>query len=131
MKWTDAVVSLPSKFVVKETMDKLEDALRSKGITVYGRINQQAEAKKAGLEIKALELLLFGNPGAGIPLIMQEPLSALDLPLKVLVWEGEEGQVWLSYTPFSYLQNRWSLPQELIDKISGVETLFKKVLEIS
>ena len=123
--------SLSSKYAVKETMDKMESALRSKGITIYGRIDQQAEAKKAGLEIKALELLLFGNPKVGIPLIMQEPLSALDLPLKILVWEGEDGQVWVSYNNFSYLQKRWSLPQELIDKISGVEMLINHVLDIS
>lgn len=125
------VTSLPSKFAVKETIDRLEDALRSKGITIYGRIDQQAEARKAGFEIRALELLLFGNPKAGIPLMQQEPLSGLDLPLKVLAWEGEDGKVWLSYNDFSCLQSRFGLPQELIDKISGVEMLIKNVLEIS
>jgi uncharacterized protein (DUF302 family) len=125
------ITSLSSKFGVKETLDKLEGVLRSKGITIYGRIDQQAEAKKAGLELRALELLLFGNPKAGIPLMQQEPLSGLDLPLKVLAWEGEDGKVWLSYTNFSYLQSRFGLPQELIDKISGVELLIKNVLGIS
>jgi len=120
--------SIPSKYGVKETIDKLEEAFKSKGITIYGRIDQQAEAKKVGLELNPLELLLFGNPKAGIPLIQREPLSALDLPLKVLAWEGLDHKVWVSYNQFDYLQRRFNLPEELIGKIKTVEGLIKNII---
>jgi uncharacterized protein (DUF302 family) len=123
------ITSLPSKFSVKETIDKLETVFRSKGITIYGRIDQQAEAEKAGLQLKPMELLLFGNPKAGIPLILHEPLCALDLPLKVLAWEGMDGKVWLSYNNFAYLQRRFALPDNLINNVSGAEAVIKNTLE--
>jgi uncharacterized protein (DUF302 family) len=124
------ITSLLSGYSVKETLDKLETGFRAKGITIYGRIDQQAEAKKEGLVLRSMELLIFGNPRAGVPLMLIEPLSALDLPLKVLAWEGEDGKVWLSYNKFSYLRGRFALPQELISKLSIVETLIKNILNI-
>jgi|SRR5450432_3638943 uncharacterized protein (DUF302 family) len=124
------ITSLSSGYNVKETMDKLETGFRSKGITIYGRIDQQAEAKKVELMLRPLELLIFGNPRAGVPLMQKEPLSALDLPLKLLAWEDADGKVWVSYNDPRYLQNRFGLPQELIDKLSIVETLIKNILDI-
>jgi uncharacterized protein (DUF302 family) len=122
------IVSLPSKYSVKETIDQLEKAFVGKGITIYARVDQQAEAEKAGLQLKPLEILLFGNPKAGIPLMQHEPLSALDLPLKVVAWEGMKKEVWLSYNSFAYLQKRFSLPEELITPITGVEKLIRNTL---
>ncbi len=122
------ITSLPSAYSARETIDKLEIAFRSQGISIYGRIDQQAEAARAGLSLRPMELLLFGNPKAGIPLILTEPLCALDLPLKVLAWEDTGGKVWLSYNNFSYLQKRFTIPGELIARISVVETLIKKIL---
>ena len=123
------IISLPSRYNVKETIDKLETVFRSRGITIYGRIDQQAEAGKAGLQLKPMELLLFGNPKAGVPLILQEPLCALDLPLKVLAWEEMDNKVWLSYNSFTYLQKRFALPDELINNISAAEVIIKNTLD--
>lgn len=124
------VTSLPGGSNAKETMDKLEATLRSKGIAIYGRIDQEAEAKKEGLALRPMELLIFGNPKAGVPLMQKEPLSALDLPLKLLAWEDADGKVWVSYNDLSYLQDRYALPQELISKLSIVETLIKNILNV-
>lgn len=124
------ITSLSSGYSVKETMDKLEAGFRSKGITIYGRIDQEAEAKKEGLALRPMELLIFGNPRAGVPLMQKEPLSALDLPLKVLAWEDSDGKVWASYNNLSYLQDRFALPLELISKLSIVETLIKNILNV-
>jgi uncharacterized protein (DUF302 family) len=122
------IITLPGGQSVKQTVDSLQSLLRSKGITIYGRIDQQAEAEKSGLGLRPMELLLFGNPNVGIPLILNNPLSAIDLPLKVLAWEAADGKVWLSYNSFTYLQNRFAIPQELIAKLALVETLIKSVL---
>ncbi len=124
------ITSLPSGHGVKETMDKLEAALQAKGITIYGRIDQEGEAKKEGLALRPMELLIFGNPRAGVPLMEKEPLSALDLPLKALAWEDGDGKVWVSYNNLSYLQDRYGLPQELVSKLSIVETLIKNILNV-
>jgi uncharacterized protein (DUF302 family) len=123
MNISEEIVSLESIYDVKETIDRLENAFRAKHITIYGRINQQTEAHKVGLELNPTELLIFGNPALGIPLIANQPLCAIDLPLKVLAWENNEGQVWLSYYRFSYFQSRFMLPAELVDKVSQVEKL--------
>ena len=124
------IVSIPSRYNVKETIDKLSDAFQSKGITIYGRIDQQAEAAKAGLQLRPVELLIFGNPKAGIPLIAHEPLCALDLPLKVLAWQDANGKSWLSYNSLAYLQKRFSLPEELIGKLAGVETIIQSTVAL-
>jgi uncharacterized protein (DUF302 family) len=69
--------------------------LQSKGITIFARIDQQVEAEKVGLSLRPTQLLLFGNPQAGTPLMVAEPTIALDLPLKVVAWEAADGKVWL------------------------------------
>jgi uncharacterized protein (DUF302 family) len=114
----DSIISLPSKYSATETMNRLEKILMAKGITVFARINQQAEAKKAGLELTPLELLIFGNPKAGTPLMQAEPLAALDLPLKAIAWEGKDGRVWLSYNKPEYIIERYSLHESLLKNIS-------------
>lgn len=122
------ITSISSQFAVRETIDRLENVFRSRGITIYCRIDQQAEAMKAGLQLKSMELLIFGNPKVGIPLILREPLCCVDLPLKALAWEGMEEKVWLSYNSFSYLQKRFALPDELIKDLSKVEGLIKSAI---
>jgi uncharacterized protein (DUF302 family) len=119
------IITLPSEYTVKESIDRLEQTLRLWGVTIFARIDQQAEAEKAGLTMKQMELLIFGNPKAGTPLMTAEPLSGLDLPLKVLAWQDAENKVWLSYNSFSYLQERFSLPDELIKPVAGAEALIK------
>lgn len=94
----------------------------------YLRIDQEAEAVKAGLTLKPMKLLIFGNPRGGIPLMNANPLSGLDLPLKILIWEDNDKKVWLSYNSFSYLQKRFDLPVDLIQKISGVEKIIQQAI---
>lgn len=119
------IITMASPYTVKETVDRLENMLRSKGATIFARIDQQAVARQAGLEMPATELLLFGNPKAGTALMLAKPLSGLDLPLKVLAWQDKEGKNWLSYNSFGYLQQRFSIPDDLIHPIAMVEGLIK------
>ncbi|HEV3221614.1 MAG TPA: DUF302 domain-containing protein [Puia sp.] len=122
------IISLQSSLSVEKTIIKLKNSLTVHGITIYAHIDQQEEASKSGLFLKPLQLLIFGNPRGGIPLMNANPLSGLDLPLKVLVWEDDEKKVWLSYNKFSYLQNRFDLPSYLIEKLSAVEPMFQNVI---
>ncbi|TDW97020.1 DUF302 domain-containing protein [Dinghuibacter silviterrae] len=110
------IVRRKSPHSVKESLDRFQELLAVKGIGVFARIDQQAEARKAGLDLRPTELLVFGNPKAGTPLMEAFPLSALDLPLKLLAWE-EEGEVWLAYNEPSYLQERYGLTEEMGRKI--------------
>lgn len=112
------------------TISRLKNLFRERGITVYGHIDQQSEAARIGLHLRPLQLLIFGNPVAGIPLMNANPLSGLDLPLKVIVWEDDEKKVWLSYNKFDYLQKRFDLPSNLILNLSGAENIFLKAASL-
>jgi uncharacterized protein (DUF302 family) len=96
-------------YSVKETIDKLQALIEMNGATIYARIDQQAELKKAGIVIHPLEFLLFGNPVAGGRLMLENPVVALDLPLKIIAWEDDKQQVWLAYNEAAYLQERYAL----------------------
>ena len=128
MQDVKGLVSLLSRYDVKKTIDMLEAALHAKGVTIFARIDQQTEAEKVGLSMNPMELLIFGNPEAGTPLMVANPLSGIELPLKVLAWQDDEGKVWLSYNDFAYLQQRFSLPDDLIRPISMIEGLIKSSL---
>ena len=86
MNANNGIISQLSPYSVTETVDRLQAILQAKGITIFARIDQQAEAKKVGLSLRPTQLLLFGNPKAGTPLMVAEPTIALDLPLKVLAF---------------------------------------------
>ena len=129
MQSNSGIITLPGLASVNETMGALEKALTAHGISIYARIDQQAEAEKAGLSLKPLRLLIFGNPRGGIPLMNANPLCGLDLPLKVLVWQDDEKKIWVSYNSFPYLQNRFDLPADLIQKISGTEKIIHQALQ--
>jgi uncharacterized protein (DUF302 family) len=111
------VVSKQSKYAVKETLDRLQKILQDKGVTIYARIDQQAEAGKVGLDLSPVELLIFGNPKAGIPIMSAVPLSALDLPLKALAWQDTDKKVWISYNEAEYIGKRFSLAAGLVKNI--------------
>ena len=103
------IIDLACKQTVAETADRLETLLRAKGIKIFARIDQAAEAKNAGLTMRPMVLVIFGDPKAGTPLMNQHPSLAMDLPLKALVWESAEGRVWLSYNSPEFLQQRHGL----------------------
>ena len=123
------VVSKPSAHSVEETMDRLEAVLHEKNIQIFSRINQQAEAEKAGLHMPAAELLIFGNPKAGTPLMIEEPTIGLDLPLKAFAWEDREGKVWLSYNSPVYIQDRFAICEDLMKNISGIGGLVEQAMK--
>ncbi len=128
MNENHGIINQISPSSVTETLDRLVAILQAKGITIFARLDQQAEAEKVGLKLRPTQLLLFGNPKAGTPVMAAVPLIAIDLPLKVLVWQDEAGQVWLSYNAPHYLQQRFSLSDELTQKISGIGTLIEQAL---
>ena len=117
------VITLPSTHSVEQTVLKIEELLRAKGVKLFGVIDHSGEAQQVGLYLRPTILLIFGNPRAGTPLMVASPTSALDLPLKLLVWENEKGRVQISYNSASSLQARHALPLELIRKITFVESL--------
>jgi uncharacterized protein (DUF302 family) len=98
-----------SQYSVKETIDRLQAALEQHHVTIYARIDQQQELQKAGQVIAPLEFLLFGNPKAGGPVMIENPLAALDLPLKVISWQNEHQIVHIAYNDASYIKNRYAL----------------------
>ncbi len=98
-----------SPYPVKETIDRLQNFLEQHGATIYARIDQQDEVQKAGQNIKPLEFILFGNPKAGGPLMAENPLVALDLPLKIIAWEDHDGKVWLACNDGDYIEERYGL----------------------
>lgn len=102
-----------SQYTVRETTARLLSFLTGHGATIYAHIDQQAEAAKAGITLKPIEFLLFGNPAAGGKVMGANPVSALDLPLKMLVWQDEAGKVWVSCNDRLYLRDRFHLPDEL------------------
>ena len=117
------VVTLAASHPVDQTVEKLEAMLKAKGVKLFTVIDHSGEAERAGLHMRPTKLLIFGNPKAGTPLMVATPTIAIDLPLKILVWEDNGGQVRISYNNPSYLQNRHGLPEELVQNIAVVSTL--------
>jgi len=92
-----------SVFSPAETVERLEKAIREKGITIFARIDHSGGAAAAGLPLRFTQLLIFGNPKAGTPLMQSRQTIGIDLPLKFLVWQDERGDVWVTYQDPSYL----------------------------
>jgi uncharacterized protein (DUF302 family) len=117
------VVDVPSKYSVPETIDRLESIVKSKQLTVFARIDFSGDAAKVGLSMPPTQMLIFGNPKAGTPLMLAAPSVAIDLPLKALAWQDAQGQVWLSYNAPEYLKARHGLPETLLPNIAGIKAL--------
>ena len=122
----NGIVNKPSKHSVEQTIEALSNILKSKGVAVFALIDHSGEAEKVGLKMRPTKLLIFGNPKAGTPLMLASPSSAIDLPLKLLVWEDGQGKVWVSYNSPEYLRERHGLPQDLVQNIAVVEPLAAK-----
>jgi uncharacterized protein (DUF302 family) len=119
----NGIVDIPSNSTVDQTVDKLTAILKAKAVTLFALIDHSGEAEKVGMKMNPTKLLIFGNPQAGTPLMLAAPSAAIDLPLKILVWQDAEGKVWVSYNSPEYLEQRHSLPPELLKNIAVVETL--------
>lgn len=125
----NGLVHVPSKYSVPGTLDRLESVVKSRGLTVFARIDFSGDAEKVGLKMRPSQLLIFGSPKAGTPLMIASPSIAIDLPLKALAWEDGNGKVWFSYNKPEYLKNRHGLPEELLKNISAIGTLVEKAVE--
>ena len=123
------IVDVASKHTVDETVEKLKGILQAKGVTLFALVDHSGEAEKVGLKMRATKLLIFGTPKAGTPLMVAAPSVAIDLPLKLLVWEDAQGAIWVSYNSPAYLQERHGLPQDLMQNISVAEALAAKAAE--
>jgi uncharacterized protein (DUF302 family) len=123
----EGVVIYVSKYSVKETIDRLQEFLQEQGATIYARIDQQAEVQKAGLDILALEFIMFGNPKVGGELMAQNPLVALDLPLKIIAWEDNQKKVLLACNDAKYIEERYSLLQTESTPLN-LDPLIRKIL---
>jgi uncharacterized protein (DUF302 family) len=117
------MTTVPSHLSVDKTVTKLEEILQAKGVALFALVDHSGEAEKAGLHMRPTKLLIFGSAKAGTPLMIATPSVAIDLPLKMLVWEDADGKVWISYNTPAYLQSRHGFPQELLQNIAVVGTL--------
>jgi uncharacterized protein (DUF302 family) len=125
----EGIVDKPSNHSVDQTVDRLKGILQSKGITLFVLIDHSGEAEKAGMKMRPTKLLIFGSPKAGTPLMLNAPSIAIDLPLKILIWEDSQGKVWLSYNSSDFLKDRHGLSQDLLHNIAVVESLAIKAGE--
>ncbi|SRR6266568_4344360 len=126
---TRGIVHVLSKYTVPDTLQRLESVVTSHGLTVFARIDFSGDAVKVGLQMPPTQLLIFGNPKAGTPLMIASPSIAIDLPLKALAWQDATGQVWLSYNTPDYLKDRHGLPDKLVKNISAIGGLVEKAVE--
>jgi uncharacterized protein (DUF302 family) len=129
MKKKNGIVDVRSNHSVDETVERVKNILQSKGITLFALIDHSGEAEKVGMKMPPTKLLIFGNPKGGTPVMLAAPSIAIDLPLKILVWQDGEGKVWLSYNSPEYLQERHGLPEELLQNIAVVRALAEKAAE--
>jgi uncharacterized protein (DUF302 family) len=124
-----AIVDTPSNHSVDLTVERLKGMLQAKGVTLFALVDHGGEAEKVGMKMPPTKLLIFGSPKAGTHLMLAAPGIAIDLPLKILVWEDAQAHVWVSYNRPDYLQERHNLPPELLQNIAVVETLATTVAE--
>jgi len=123
------IVNKPSKHSVDDTLGKLQNILEAKGIAVFALIDHSGEAAKVGMKMRPTKLLIFGNPKGGTPLMLAAPSIAIDLPLKILIWEDEQEKVWVSYNTPEYLAERHGLPPHLAQNVGFIEALASNIAE--
>ena len=107
------IVTRKSPYSVQETMDRLVDKLKEKGTHIYARINQQSELDHVGIIIKPLECLLYGNPKAGGRIMQENPVAAVELPLRIIAWEGDDGKTSVAYKESTDIEQRYGISPAL------------------
>ncbi|GCE21387.1 DUF302 domain-containing protein [Dictyobacter kobayashii] len=107
----EGVITKASPHSVEETLERLEDIIRNHGMRLFTHINHSWEAQQVGLKMQEAHVLIFGNPKAGTPIMVASPLIALELPLKVLVWQSDDDHVWVSYPSVTDLAKRYAVPR--------------------
>jgi uncharacterized protein (DUF302 family) len=131
MAESNGIASISSPFSVEVTLEKLKALIATKGLQLFAHIDHRGGAIAAGLQMQPAHVLIFGHAKAGTPLMIASPLLALDLPLKVLVWEDASQKVWVSFNTPEFLIKRHALPADLAKNISGVEGLVKAALGVA
>jgi uncharacterized protein (DUF302 family) len=126
---TNGIVDIRSNHSVDETLAILTGILAAKGVIIFAVVDHSGEAAKVGMSMRPTKLVIFGSPRAGTPLMQAAPSIAIDLPLKILIWEDDSGQPWVSYNTPEYLRDRHHLPPELLANIAVIETLAAKAAE--
>ena len=125
----EGIVTRPSPFSVQETLERLREIIRGRNLTLIANIDHSGGAKQVGLTMQEAHVLIFGNPKGGTPLMIASPLLALDLPLKVLVWQSADHQVWVSTNSVMYLRDRYAIPQELVGNIAVVDAIIQQAIQ--
>jgi uncharacterized protein (DUF302 family)/uncharacterized membrane protein YidH (DUF202 family) len=125
----EGIVRMASNHSVDETVGKIQEILKAKGVKLFVVVDHSGEAQSAGLKMPNTKVLIFGNPKGGTPLMLAAPSTALDLPLKILVAEDLEGKVWISYNSPEYLQGRHGFPVDLLPNIAIISGLASKAAE--
>jgi uncharacterized protein (DUF302 family) len=125
----EGVINIASSHSVDQTVEKLRGVLQAKGVNLFALVDHSGEAEKVGMKMRPTKLLIFGSPKGGTPVMLAAPGIAIDLPLKILIWEDSQGKVWVSYNSPAYLKERHGVPQELLQNIAVVETLAAKAAE--
>jgi uncharacterized protein (DUF302 family) len=128
MNQGEGIITKPSKYSVPETLHRLETILTEKGIKIFALVDHSGEAEKAGLKMPPTQLLIFGNPKGGTPVMLAAPTAAIDLPWKALAWRDASGQVWLSYNDPAYIQHRYGLSADVIKPLAGLSGVIEQAL---
>jgi len=123
------IVDILSRRPVDETVARLRGILEAKGITLFALVNHSGEAAKVDMKMRPTKLLIFGSPKAGTPVMLAAPSIALDLPLKILVWQDDQEKVWISYNSVEYLRERHNVPANLLPNLAAVEAIAAKAVE--
>jgi uncharacterized protein (DUF302 family) len=125
----EGIVDIQSNHSVDQTVARLKKILETRGVAIFALVDHSGEAEKAGLKMPPTKLLIFGSPEAGTPVMLAAPSIAINLPLKILIWEDSHGKVWLSYNSTAYLKERQRVPLELMQNLAVAETLTAKAAE--
>jgi uncharacterized protein (DUF302 family) len=120
------IVRIPSHYSVAVTLDRLESLLKERGVMVFARIDFSGDAQRAGLALRPQQMLIFGNPKAGTPLMVAVPTAGLDLPFKALVWEDTAGKAWIAYNDPQYVVRRHGLAPALGANLAAVIPLIER-----
>ena len=125
----NGLITITSNHSVKETLDRLEASLRGNGVTVFARIDHAAGAASVDMTLPPTELIIFGQPQAGTPLMQAQQSIGIDLPLKMLAWQDGNGKNWLAYNDIAWLAKRHGLGEDLAPAISGIAKALAKLAE--
>lgn len=125
----NGMLHMSSPYSVPETLKRVESLLQERGLYIFCRIDHRGEAEKVGLKMHPTQLIIFGSPKGGTPVMVASPTIAIDLPLKALIWEDAGGNVWVSHNSPEHLQQRHNVPDDLVKNISAAGPLLQLAIK--